>query len=137
VKALVTPLGIAYVFVGVGAGFITLLLVLNALFPALVGVLAVNGVAKGEEGAFGAMLLMFGTTLGVGLVAVVSGALSVAYIIDGIGLVARQGWARWLGIGLAVPVMFMCMPMGMMIGMLALITLLMPDTAEEFAPTPD
>ncbi len=133
-KALITPLGVLYLAVGFVNGCVALFLLLDALFPALIGVVAVNGASKGEEGALQAMVLMFGTSAAVGLFALVFAALGLAYLVDGIGLIARKPWARWLGIGLAVPLMFACMPVGMVFGLLGLLTLLLPDGAEAFAP---
>lgn len=132
-KILVTPLGVFYLVAGFINGCFAAFLALYALFPALIGVVAVNGVANGEEGALGALVLMAGTSAAVGAFALGIGVLALAYLVDGIGLIARRPWARWLGIGLAVPLVFACMPVGAMLGVLALVTLLMPDTAEEFA----
>lgn len=133
-KVLITPIGVLYITAGVLSGVLALFLFLYALFPALVGVVAVDGVAKGEEGALGALVLMLGTSVTVGLFGLIAGALGLGYIADGIGLIARKPWARWGGIGLAVPLIFVCMPFGAMIGVLALITLLMPDAEPEFTP---
>ena len=136
-NVLITPLGVLYIFAGVLSAVLAVFLFLYALFPALIGVVAINGVANGEEGAFGALVLMFGTSAAVGVFAVIAGALGLGYIADGIGLIARRPWARWAGIGLAVPLVFVCMPFGAVIGVLALITLLMPDAEPEFTlPSP-
>jgi hypothetical protein len=135
-KALITPLGALYVATGVMTGLLAVFLLLYALFPALIGVVAVNGAANGEDGALQAAVMMFGTTAIVGVIAAVTAVLAVAYIVDGIGLVKRRPWARWLGLGLALPVMGACFPAGMLVGLLAIVTLVMPDVGEEFGAPP-
>lgn len=132
IKVLVSPLGAIYVALGVLCVVVAALLLLNALFPALIGVVAVNGTAKGENGAFPAMVMMFGTTGVLAAFATAFGVLGLAYIADGAGILARKPWARWLGVVLAFPALFACFPVGTLVGVLALVALFMPDVAAEF-----
>lgn len=132
-KVMLTPLGVLYIFFGIAQGCAGLFVLLYALFPAIISGMAVGGAANGEEGALGALVLMLGTTTLVVLVGLAICALAIAYIVDGAAIIARIGWSRWLGIGLALPMMLVCMPFGALFGLFALVTLLMPDVGEEFA----
>ena len=131
-KVLITPLGVAYLTAGVINILVAAFTLLYALFPALIGIVAVDSALKQEEGAFAAMIAMFGTTAIVGLVGVVLGGLGIAYVVDGLGIIGRKSWARYLGLVLALPMMGICMPVGTLIGMLAFAILLVPDSAAEF-----
>lgn len=135
-RAWITPIGGLYVTTGVANGFGALCLLFYALFPAVIGVVAVSGTIKQEEGALPALILMAATTLGLGGSGVVMGVLGLAYLAVGVGLISRKRWARAAGAALSVPIMLLCMPAGTAVGVLAMVALLHPDTKAEFDAQP-
>ena len=131
-KSLVTPLAIVY-FVSAALNlFSAFLLLLYALFPAMVGVAAVAGAVDGDEGAAPAAVVMAISTIGLGGVGLILGALGIAYIAGGYGLIKRRAWSRRLGIALAVPILPTCIPIGTILGAFAIAALLSKDVVEEF-----
>jgi hypothetical protein len=131
-RAWITPVGGLYVTTGAGIGVGALTLLFYALFPAVIGVVAISGTIKQEEGALPALVLMAASTLGLVGTGVLLGLLSLAYLVVGVGLIARKRWARMAGVGLSVPIMVICMPTSTPVGVLAMVALLNPDTIKEF-----
>lgn len=132
-KSMITPIGGFYVVMGVMNGFIALMMMVYALFPAAIGVMAVSGAMKQEEGALPATIVMAATTLGLGGMGLLLGALGLAYIVDGVGILKRKRWSKGLGVLLALPVMTVCIPVGTLLGVFSLIVLLSQDATEEFS----
>lgn len=131
-KSMITPVGALYIFAGVINGLVALMLIIYAVFPAIIGVVAVSGAMNEEEGALEALVLMAVSSIGIGGMGLLVGLLALAYVIGGYGIIRRRRWARMLGVALAVPMMGVCMPIGTAIGVLALVTMLHGDTGKEF-----
>lgn len=131
-KPLLSPIGGFYVFTGVMNMLVGLMLLVYALFPAVIGVAAVAGAMKEEEGALPALVVMILSTLGLGGVGLLVGILGIVYVIDGIGIIRRRPWSRLLGAALSLPVMTACIPVGTIVGILALVALVSQEGAAEF-----
>ena len=131
-KPLLSPIGGLYVFTGVMNLLIGLMLLVYALFPAVIGVVAASGAMKEEEGALPALVVMIVSTIGLGGVGILVGVLGIVYVIDGIGIIRRRPWSRMLGAALSLPVMTACIPFGTVVGILALVALVSQEGAAEF-----
>lgn len=131
-KPLITPIGAMYIMTGVMNGLVALMLLVYALFPAAISVVAASSAMKEEEGAIPALVLMLASSVGLGVVGLLVGVLAIAYIADGVGIIRRRPWSRMFGVVLSIPVMTACIPFGTVIGILALVALVSKEGAAEF-----
>lgn len=131
-KSLITPIGGLYVAAGGINVFAALSLLVYAIFPAVIGVVAVSGAMKQEEGALPALIVMAASSIGIGGMGLIVGVLAIAYLIGGVGIIMRKRWARMLGVLLAIPTMTVCMPVGTILGVLAIVALVSKEGVEEF-----
>lgn len=92
------------------------------------GLLGSIGASSGDEEALvvGAVYGVFGV-----VVAVFVGVFGVVYLLTGMGIRRRRGWARIAGIVTGV-LALTSVPLGTLVGIYALVTLLDKEVAEEF-----
>ncbi|MFT5457999.1 MAG: hypothetical protein ACI9K2_004502 [Myxococcota bacterium] len=121
------PLALGFVVYGLVHGAVAV--GVGLLFGLFGGFASMAGLAEGDG-----ELVFIGAaygTIGV-VVAVLASLMALPAIIAGVGLWRRAGWARWLGLGIAC-LSLTNMPLGTLLGALALFVLLDKDVEAELA----
>ncbi len=103
---------------------------LSALVALMLFIAVFSGLLPTDQSAVEA------TTIAGGVIAALLLLISCASIIGGVGLLQRRSWARPLCIFLAALNLFN-FPLGSVVGIYAIWTLLKPETRAILAPRPD